>query len=182
MKFPIVVWDTEFTSWKGCNEVGWNPEKDEYKEIIQIGAVKIGSNGEIEDTFTSYCKPRYNTQLSSYIKELTGITQNDISNSDDLVDVWNEFEEWRGGIDAYSFGNDISVILYDIELYNEDIDVPIRDFYNSRELLRELNFPVSEYDSSGNIHQSIEHNYEIDTHNARDDALSVALVVTEYTD
>jgi inhibitor of KinA sporulation pathway (predicted exonuclease) len=95
MKFPIVVWDTEFTSWKGCNEVGWNPEKDEYKEIIQIGAVKIGSNGEIEDTFTSYCKPRYNTQLSSYIKELTGITQNDISNFDDLVDVWNEFERYH---------------------------------------------------------------------------------------
>ncbi|MFB6100790.1 MAG: exonuclease domain-containing protein [Candidatus Nanohalobium sp.] len=68
----IVLWDTEFTSWPGCNEHGWDNEKGEYMEIIQIGAVKVETESMEEiDRFNRFVKPQINPELSDYIKNLT---------------------------------------------------------------------------------------------------------------
>lgn len=176
---PLVVWDTEFTSWRGCDENGWDASEKQFKEIIQIGGVRVGEDLEIEDTFLTHCKPKYNTDLSDYIIDLTGISQDVVNESPGFEDAWRQFEDWRGNTDAYSFGDDISVVIYNKELYNLDMKIETRDFYDSKILLESLGFPIDEYESSGRMHESIEHDYNISVHNARDDSLSTALVLID---
>ena len=79
---PIVVFDLECTAWEGSVERGWKRE-DEIAEIIQIGAVEIFSNAgqwEMEREFNQYVKPNFRPELSDYIINLTGITQEMIDN------------------------------------------------------------------------------------------------------
>ena len=68
----FVIFDTEYTSWKGCNEKGWvDPQK---KEVVQIAAIKIDDNLEVVDSLNLYVKPKFNPDLSEYFQELTKIT------------------------------------------------------------------------------------------------------------
>ena len=71
-----VVFDLEFTSWPGSNERNWSlPNED--REIIQIGAVKIETTGDMRevDSFKILVRPLKNPILSDYIVNLTEITQ-----------------------------------------------------------------------------------------------------------
>ena len=36
----FIILDTEYTSWKGSQERNWS-RKNEYKELVQIAAIKI---------------------------------------------------------------------------------------------------------------------------------------------
>ena len=71
-----MVFDLEFTSWPGSNERNWSlPNED--REIIQIGAVKIETTGDMRevDSFQILVRPLKNPILSDYIVNLTEITQ-----------------------------------------------------------------------------------------------------------
>jgi len=41
----FIIFDTEFTSWKGSQERNWknspDPNLTEYKELVMIGAIKV---------------------------------------------------------------------------------------------------------------------------------------------
>ena len=71
-----VVFDLEFTSWPGANERNWSLP-DEAREVIQIGAVKIETTGDMRevDSFQILVRPLKNPILSDYIVNLTEITQ-----------------------------------------------------------------------------------------------------------
>lgn len=62
-------------------------------EIIEIGAVKLDNNIEI-DTFDCFVKPTINPILSDFCKSLTSINQNDVDNADILNIVLPKFVEW----------------------------------------------------------------------------------------
>ena len=54
----IVVFDTEFTAWEGSLERDWRGE-DEYREIVQIGAVIVETDNFDElDSFSVFVKPK----------------------------------------------------------------------------------------------------------------------------
>ena len=107
----VVIWDTEYTSWKGCNENGWNNEKREYKEIIQIGAVKLDTQKkEILDTFDRVVRPEINPDLSDYIKNLTGITQSRVDSAEHFEKVLRDFLEWSSDLQLYSYANEFGVV------------------------------------------------------------------------
>lgn len=75
----IVIFDLEWTSWSGFRENNWSlPGK--HREIIQIGAVKIDCEQNFSEVghFDQLVKPKYNPVLSTYIKDLTGLSQNQI--------------------------------------------------------------------------------------------------------
>ena len=74
-----VIFDLELTSWPGSNERNWSLP-DEHREIIQIGAVKIETEGDMQEinTFQILVRSLINPILSDYIIDLTGITQEKI--------------------------------------------------------------------------------------------------------
>jgi inhibitor of KinA sporulation pathway (predicted exonuclease) len=74
-----IIFDLEVTSWPGANERNWSLP-DEHREIIQVGAVKIETEGEMLEinNFQVLVRPQINPILSDYIINLTGITQKNI--------------------------------------------------------------------------------------------------------
>ena len=65
-------------------------------EIIEIGAVKLDSNLDTVDTFSSLVRPVVSRKLRSRIKNLTHITNEDIRNGEPFSKVISEFSDWVG--------------------------------------------------------------------------------------
>ena len=63
-------------------------------EIIQIGAVKLTENLEIESVFKSEIKPKIYTKMNSKVSELTGITGEMLENAPSFSDCIKRFVEW----------------------------------------------------------------------------------------
>ncbi len=73
---PSVLFDLEFTAWEGSLASGWS-RPGEWREVIQIGAVRLGPGPALAEDASFCClvRPVRNPVLSSYITALTGITQ-----------------------------------------------------------------------------------------------------------
>ena len=65
-------------------------------EIIEIGAVKLNENLEIIDTYSELIKPVVSRKLRSRIKDLTHLTNEDISGGIAFNEAISKFEEWSG--------------------------------------------------------------------------------------
>ena len=72
-----IVFDTEFTSWKGSMQNNWS-KPGEHRELVQIGALKI-QDGKIIEKLNLFIKPKINPVLSDYFIKLTGITNEHIN-------------------------------------------------------------------------------------------------------
>ena len=117
-----VVFDLEFTSWPGSNERNWSlPNED--REIIQIGAVKIETTGDMRevDSFTILVRPLKNPILSDYIVNLTEITQEKVEKEGILFPLaLSRFINFIGEhpIDILSNGGDEEVIEENCQIHN----------------------------------------------------------------
>lgn len=85
MKYIIV--DLEATCWE-------NKDHKNIHEIIEIGAVCINKNKEIESEFTEFIKPVVNPVLSKFCTELTSITQKDVDAAETFDKVIERFKNW----------------------------------------------------------------------------------------
>lgn len=65
-------------------------------EIIQIGAVRVGLDGQVLDSFVSYVKPEYTRHVSQAVRDLTGIKTCDICAEESLGAVIESFRSWVG--------------------------------------------------------------------------------------
>ena len=113
----FILYDTEFTCWEGSMERNWTG-KDEHREIIQIGALKINNSFEIIEKLDICIKPSINNQLSEYCKNLTNIEQRNIDNAcsfSEGLSIFNKFCE-SGKIKCWSWGNDMDVVLENVKL------------------------------------------------------------------
>ena len=72
----FIIFDTEYTSWRGCQEHGWHGKQK--REIVQISAIRVSNDLRVLDTFNVLCKPQINPVLSDYFTNLTGITNSQI--------------------------------------------------------------------------------------------------------
>ena len=117
-----VVFDLEFTSWPGSNERNWSlPNED--REIIQIGAVKIKTTGDMRevDSFQILVRPLKNPILSDYIVNLTEITQEKVEKEGILFPLaLSRFINFIGEhpIDILSNGGDEEVIEENCQIHN----------------------------------------------------------------
>ena len=115
----FVIYDTEYTAWKGSRERNW-AEPWEFREILQIAAVKVEVDHGCETiaSFNEFIKPSINPVLSDYIIELTGITQDLVDqNGIDLasaISLFNLFCE-DGGCHTLSWGDDLRVLRDDAD-------------------------------------------------------------------
>ena len=117
-----MVFDLEFTSWPGSNERNWSlPNED--REIIQIGAVKIETTGDMRevDSFQILVRPLKNPILSDYIVNLTEITQEKVEKKGILFPLaLSRFINFIGEhpIDILSNGGDEEVIEENCQIHN----------------------------------------------------------------
>ena len=107
---PMVVFDTEFTTWQGAMERNWSGA-GEKREIIQIGALLLdGSFREIA-RFERLVKPVFNPELSDYCVNLTGIKQERLEKEGvGFATALLEFREFVGPRTAWSYGRDCDVL------------------------------------------------------------------------
>lgn len=65
-------------------------------EIMQIGAVRLEENGEIGGSFSLCVKPHFYRRLNKRVRELTGITKEELMAADEFPAVFAQFDAFCG--------------------------------------------------------------------------------------
>ncbi len=111
-----IVLDIEFNGRKFAS--------DKPMEVIEIGAVRLNEALEKIDEFTALIKPVYFAKLNSFIREKTGIPQEDIDAASGFVPVIRHFLAWLGKSEACTFvtwgGEDMKRIVLDTRMHKLD--------------------------------------------------------------
>ena len=178
----IVVFDLEFTSWKGSLQRNWS-KKGEHREIVQIGAVMIDleSNFKIINQFNCLVKPTINPYLSDYFVDLTGIDRLEVENEGvSFSNAYSKFLEFvNSSSTIYSNGNDGEVLRENCRLNKIGYMLDKEKIVNLRIWLAKK---ASEYlgkkyeviDSGDIIEVLTKKTSQKRKHNALDDATSVS--------
>jgi inhibitor of KinA sporulation pathway (predicted exonuclease) len=112
-----VVYDLEFTAWDGSMTRRWL-EPGEFKEVIQIGAVKVTSDFSPIERFEVLVRPRINPILSDYIQRLTGVTNEAVAARGlDFAEAFERFVAFAGPLPLIAFGRDDLILHHNIRLY-----------------------------------------------------------------
>jgi inhibitor of KinA sporulation pathway (predicted exonuclease) len=114
----FTVFDLEFTAWE-CSMAGHWLKPGEFKEVVQIGAVKLhGTRFHVLEEFEILVRPRINAQLSPYFENLTGITNERVAaRGVDFEDAYARFAVFAEGGPICAFGHDEWVLEDNIRLY-----------------------------------------------------------------
>lgn len=96
-------------------------------EIIQIGAVVMNRDYEIQGRFLSYVRPEYSGHIREHISALTGICDDDVQQAPDLQEALHLLTEWLNCRDkrvrTYSWSfSDLDQLLDECAL--KDIPLP----------------------------------------------------------
>lgn len=169
----VVIWDTEYTSWKGCNENGWDKNKNQYKELVQIGAILIDARRyEIKKEFSSFIKPQINSKLSNFFIKLTGIKQKDVDSADNPEKVIGSFLKFVKNYDCYSYGNDYTIIMENIKLNKLKIKANKNKYHDVRKIFDKQGIPTEKFNSSSiTVAFGVKNKEKM--HNALSDARSI---------
>ncbi len=173
-----VIYDTEFTAWKGSQERGWS-EPWEERELLQIAAVKVEideSGCRIIESFNEFIRPVINPQLSDYIIHLTGITQELIDqNAIDLFSALKAFGHFCGDgrYLTASWGEDVEILKLNTALQNITMPTGLRRHVNLTPILHTVSdFNFQTY--GGDLHKIVGVEVSGIVHNALHDVNSVA--------
>lgn len=112
-----VVYDLEFTAWDGSMARKWM-RPGEYKEVIQIGAVKVADDFSPLETLDVLVRPRLNPVLSDFIQTLTGITNDALAERGvDFTEGYASFVSFAGSLPIVAYGRDDLVLVDNLRLY-----------------------------------------------------------------
>ena len=100
-------------------------------EIVQIGAVKLSENLEIESVFKSEIRPKVYTKMNTKVSELTGITSEMLENAPCFSDCCRKFIQWcEPDAVFFTWGvDDIRVLRQNCSINGEDSDF-FKTWYN----------------------------------------------------
>ena len=113
----LTVFDLEFTAWE-CSMAGNWLKPGEFKEVVQIGAVKLDAAFQIIDELDILVRPRINTILSPYLENLTGIGNTMLMMKGvDFEIAYRRFVNFAGEGPIAAFGHDEWVLEENIRLY-----------------------------------------------------------------
>jgi hypothetical protein len=117
----IIIFDTEYTTWEGAQERKWLGA-NEYKEIIQIGALKVlWPEAQVIEDLCLTVKPKKNPILSRYCIDLTGISQEVLNTHGiEFQRALKIFCDFCGNRPVISYGNDAGIIAENIILSRAD--------------------------------------------------------------
>jgi len=129
----ITVFDLEYTAWE-CSMARHWLTPGEYREVVQIGAVKLDANSFARlDEFKLLVRPRVNHQLSAYFQKLTGISQEAVMRDGiDFADAYRLFLDFAGDGPIAAFGRDDRALTDNLRLYGVTDAAPLPVFYDLR--------------------------------------------------
>ena len=90
-------------------------------EIIEIGAVKLDENLNQVDTFSLFIKAQLGKKLHTRVKELTNISNDDISTGTPFSQAMSEFRKWSAGENnvILTWGDtDVRVLVENFRYFN----------------------------------------------------------------
>lgn len=173
----FIIFDTEYTTWEGAMERGWNGE-NEFKEIVQIGAIRVVDLKEV-DTLLIYVKPIKNPELSDYFKLLTKITQAEVDTKGvSLTQAFKQLSNWAENTPLYSYGHDGVVMKSNADLINTPFLFQSDQFNDVRNIFIEAGVDTSKY-MSGTIPKAFGLIPPPDSHDALNDARSILMALQE---
>ncbi|PZM15872.1 3'-5' exonuclease [Rhizobium tubonense] len=180
-----IVFDCEFLCLQGSQSRFWCAAHDPDPVIAQIGAVKLGLEGDFPllDTHRVYVRPidrfghRY--PLDPFFTKLTGITEEDIE------DEGVALSEALGGVDRFSNGarfwswgkDELNMVAISCYIAGIPSSIPAQRFDNAVKLVIAAGMPIE--DIAKTPSNKLADYYGVETpslqgHDALDDALSVA--------
>jgi inhibitor of KinA sporulation pathway (predicted exonuclease) len=113
-----IVLDIEFNGRKFASDLPM--------EVIEIGAVRLNSSLQLTNEFSSLIKPVYFSNLNSFIKKKTGISQEEIDLADGFTKVIADFTTWLKRSDSFLLltwgGEDLKRIVFDTRMHKLDDD------------------------------------------------------------
>ena len=120
-KMHYIILDLEWNQ-KGPRQKTAKKNVEMPFEIIQIGAVKVSEFNEMTDSVRYNIKPTAYTHMNTYIQDITGITDNELSKGRPFAEVINEFREWCGNDFIFmTWGNgDMPVLKNNLEYHGID--------------------------------------------------------------
>lgn len=81
-------------------------------EIIEFGAVKVNESMQILDTFDALVRPQIGKKISGKIKTLTNITNEELANGLQFMQVMSRFRKWMGDAVLMTWGtSDILTLI-----------------------------------------------------------------------
>ncbi|MNI26926.1 exonuclease [compost metagenome] len=117
VKAVYIVLDVEFNGRKFASDLP--------QEILEIGALKVTPQLEILGQFDSVVKPIYFAKLNRFVKQKTGITQEEIDHAEGFKVVFEQFRQQMLN-EEFVFvtwgGEDVKVMLQDLKLHQLDIE------------------------------------------------------------
>jgi inhibitor of KinA sporulation pathway (predicted exonuclease) len=170
-----VVFDLEFTAWPGSMEHRWL-RPGEFREVVQIGAVKIDAETQAEvAAFDVLAKPRLNPVLSSYLEDLTGVTNAAVAERGvDFAEAYRAFVRFADGASLVAFGRDDLVLTDNLALYGLKDEPPLPPYINIVPWLVEAGIDTRGLHAC-DIAEAAGATFEGRRHDALADARSVAL-------
>lgn len=190
----FVIFDTEYTSWRGCQEHGWRGNQK--REIVQIAAIRVSNDLRILDTFNILCKPTINPILSDYFTNLTGITNSQIQRKGvSFHTAYKKFKKFVGKSHCLSHGYggrwddkcDGEIILENLSLYKMPLDNDIKYHNIAAWLIPEYKkHKIKDHPkNSGRIAKCLNmdnkiKNLGIDEHNALYDSMSILMGIKYF--
>jgi len=174
----LTVFDLEFTAWE-CSMAGHWLRPGEFKEVVQIGAVRLDKDFRILDEFEILVRPRINPMLSDYFENLTGIGNALLMMKGvDFADAYRRFVSFAGQTPIAAFGHDEWVLEDNIRLYGLTDLAPLPPFRDLRAWFAERKVDPRGLHSC-DIAARVGASFKGRAHNALDDARSIAMGMKE---
>ena len=183
-----ILFDCEFICLEGSQRRFWCAPFDPDPVIAQIGAVKLGPEGDfpIVDTFQAYVRPidRFGQRyaLDPFFTKLTGITDEDIDSKGVALEVaLSEVDRFSGGSKFWSWGKDeLNMVAISCYVAGVDPSIPAKRFDNAVKLVAAAGMPQEDIGRTPSNelaeYYGVQHP-PLRGHDALDDALSVAYAV-----
>ena len=103
-----------------------------FNEIIEIGAVKIGSNLQITDRFRAAVRPTVNKKLSGIVSNLTNITTEELEDGTTFDKMMRDFAGWIGPGDSVLLTwstTDLLVLMENCRFFYQKQEIPFLRHY-----------------------------------------------------
>jgi inhibitor of KinA sporulation pathway (predicted exonuclease) len=169
----LIVFDLEFTAWEGSLERQWLGP-GEFKEVVQIGAVRLDDRACLAESFNYLVRPRFNPRLSEYFENLTGISNDRLAAEGVAFETaCRRFLEFSAGCAIASFGRDDWVLEENIRLHGLRDFPALPHFLNLRDWFDAQGFETSRLHSC-DIGPLLGVPFEGRAHDALCDARSIA--------
>ncbi len=166
-------------------DLEWNnayckKKKGFINEIIEIGAVKLDEKLNVVDTFSMIIKAQLGKKLHSRVKELTNITNDDISSGTPFSQTMSLFRKWSAGNDnvILTWGDtDIRVLIENFRYFNGISFIPFLSNYVNLQKYAQAFMNISKADQIGLSAAAEKLEIDIESyslHRALDDSLLTA--------